>query len=70
MPKIAGVNHLIAVRALEKAGFRIARQGKHIVMTDGTRIVTVPRHNPVNAFTMGGIARDAGLTVEQFRKLL
>jgi hypothetical protein len=28
------------------------------------------RHNPVNAFTMGGLVRDAGLTVEQFRELL
>ena len=70
MPKIPGVNHLNAVRALEKAGFRIARQGKHIVMTDGVRILTVPRSNPVNAFTMGGIVRDAGLTIEEFRKLL
>jgi hypothetical protein len=43
---------------------------QHIVMTDGTRILTIPRHNPVNAFTMGGIVRDAGLTEEQFRKLL
>ncbi len=58
------------MRALEKAGFRIVRQGKHIVMSNGLRIVTVPRHNPVNAFTMGGIARDAGLSVEQFRELL
>jgi predicted RNA binding protein YcfA (HicA-like mRNA interferase family) len=70
LPKIPGVSHLDAVRALEKAGFRIARQGKHIVMTNGQRIVTIPRHNPVNAFTMGGIARDAGLSVEQFRALL
>ena len=70
MPKIPGVNHLDAVRALKKAGFRIARQGKHIIMTDGVRILTVPRNNPVNAFTMGGIVRDAGLTVEEFRKLL
>jgi predicted RNA binding protein YcfA (HicA-like mRNA interferase family) len=70
MPKLAGINHLEAVRALEKAGFWIARQGKHIVMTDSVRIVTVPRHNPVNAFTMGGIIRDAGLTIENFRKLL
>ncbi len=70
MPKFAGVNHLDAVRALEKAGFWIARQGKHIVMTDGVRIITIPRHNPVNAFTMGGIVRDAGLTVEEFKKLL
>jgi len=70
LPKIPGVNHLDAVRALEKAGFRIVRQSKHIVMSNGQRIVTIPRHNPVNAFTMGGIARDAGLSVEQFRALL
>ena len=70
MPKLPGVNHLDAVRALEKAGFHVARHGKHIVMTDGIRILTVPRNNPINAFTMGGIVRDAGLTVEQFRKML
>ena len=70
MPKIPGVNHQDAVRALEKAGFRVIRQGKHIVITDGVRILTIPRHNPVNAYTMGGIVRDAGLTVEEFRKLL
>lgn len=70
MPKVPGVNHLDAVRALEKAGFRIARQGRHIVMTDGSRVLTIPRHNPVNAITMGNIVRDAGLTNEQFRRLL
>jgi predicted RNA binding protein YcfA (HicA-like mRNA interferase family) len=70
MSKIPGINHQDAVRALEKAGFWILRQGKHIVMTDGVRILTIPRHNPINAFTMGGIVRDAGLSVEEFRKLL
>ncbi len=70
MPKIPGINHLEAVKALQKAGFRILRQGKHIVMSNGIRIVTIPRHNPVDAITMGGIARDAGLTVEEFKKLL
>ena len=70
MPKIPGINHQDAVRALQKAGFRVARQAKHIVMTDGVRILTIPRHNPVNAYTMGGIVRDAGLTVAEFRKLL
>lgn len=70
MAKLPGVNHLQAVRALEKAGFLIARQGKHIVMTDGVRILTIPRHNPINAYTMGGIVRDAGLTEEEFRELL
>ena len=70
MPRIPGVNHKRAVRALERAGFRVVRQGKHIVMSDGRRILTIPRANPVNAYTMGGIVRDAGLTVEEFRKLL
>jgi predicted RNA binding protein YcfA (HicA-like mRNA interferase family) len=70
VPKIPGVNHLDAVRALERVGFRVLRKGKHIVMTDGTRKLMIPRHNPVNAITMGGIARAAGLTPEEFRRLL
>jgi predicted RNA binding protein YcfA (HicA-like mRNA interferase family) len=70
MPKLPGINHQQAVRALEKAGFRIVRQGKHIVMTDGVRILTIPRHKPINAITMGGIVRDAGLTIEELRELV
>jgi hypothetical protein len=66
MPKLAGVNHLHAVRVLERLGFRIRRQGKHIIMADGVRIAVVPRANPINAFTMGRI----GLTIEEFKKLL
>ncbi|HJW96522.1 MAG TPA: hypothetical protein VJ901_23125 [Thermoanaerobaculia bacterium] len=70
MPGIPGINHLEAVRALQRAGFKILRQSKHIVMGDGARFVTIPRHNPVDAFTMGGIVRDAGLTVDEFKALL
>lgn len=71
MPKIPGINHLRAVKALEKAGFRILRPGKkHIVMSDGTRFLTIPRNNPINAYTPGGIVRDAGLTVNEFKRLL
>ena len=70
MPQLPGINHERAVRALEKAGFRMVRQGKHTVMSNGVRILTIPRHNPINAITMGGIVRDAGLTIEEFRKLL
>lgn len=39
-------------------------------MTHGTRILTIPRHNPVNAITMGNIVRDVGLTNDEFRRLL
>ena len=70
MGKLPGVNHRAAVKALEKAGFRIMRQGKHVVMSDGARFLTIPRHNPVIAITMAGIVRDAGLTIESFKKLL
>jgi len=68
--KTPGLNHLQAVRALEKVGCRIVRQGKHLVLSDGVRILTIPRHNRINAFTMGGMVRDAGLTIEECRELL
>jgi len=70
MTKILGVNHLRAVAAFEKAGFAVRRQSSHIVMSDGNRVLTIPRHNPINAFTMGDIVRVSGLTPEQFKKLL
>jgi predicted RNA binding protein YcfA (HicA-like mRNA interferase family) len=70
MAKLPGVNHLDAIRALQKAGFVVVRQGKHVVMAKDSRILTIPRNNPVNAFTMAGIVRDAGLTLEEFRGLL
>jgi hypothetical protein len=46
------------------------REGKHIVISDGQRILTTPRANPINAYTMGGIIRDGGLSIEQFKALL
>jgi len=39
-------------------------------MTDGIRIVTIPRHDPADGFTLGGVGPDAGLSPEQFRRLL
>jgi len=70
MPKLPGINHQQAVKAFEKAGFRIAREGKHITMTNGERIITIPRVNPIDAFTMAGIVRDVGLSIDDFKKLL
>ena len=39
-------------------------------MSDGTRILTIPRHNPVHAITMGCLVRDSGVTIEEFKALL
>jgi hypothetical protein len=39
-------------------------------MTNGERTITIPRANPVNAYTMAGIVKEAGLTIEEFLELL
>jgi len=70
LPNLPGINHSKAVRAFQKAGFRIVRQGKHIVMTNGERIITIPRANPINSFTMAGIIKDAGLNIQEFKRFL
>ena len=35
-----------------------------------TKVITAAPHDPVDAFTMGGIVRDAGMTAEEFRRLV
>ena len=39
-------------------------------MSKGQFKVVIPRNNPVDAYTMAAIVRDAGLTIEQFKELL
>lgn len=70
MPSLPGIPHQRAVKAFQKAGFWVIREGKHISMTDGEHIIIIPRAKPINAFTMGGIIKDAGLTIEKFKELL
>ena len=70
VPGLPGISHIWAVRAFKKSGFRIAREGKHIIMSDGERIITIPRADPTNSYTMAGIIKDAGLSLKDFRKLL
>ncbi len=70
MPKLPGVRHQDAVRVFEKLGFRIVRQSGHIVMSNREARLTIPRANPIDPYTMGALARDAGLTPDEFRRLL
>jgi hypothetical protein len=39
-------------------------------MSNGRTLLVIARLNLINAITMGGIAKAAGLTPEEFRKLL
>jgi hypothetical protein len=68
--EIRGIDYRAAVAAFKAAGFWILREGLHVIMTDGQHILTIPCHDPVNAFTMDGLVRDAGLSPGQFRQLL
>jgi predicted RNA binding protein YcfA (HicA-like mRNA interferase family) len=70
MPRIPGVGQSDAVKVFQKLGYRIARQSGHVIMSNGKVRLSIPRHSPINAITMGAIARDAGLTPEQFLRLL
>ena len=59
------------VRAFKKVGFFVSKVGsRHIGMGDGRRKITIPRHKRLNPYTLKGIIRDAGLTDEEFKKLL
>jgi predicted RNA binding protein YcfA (HicA-like mRNA interferase family) len=68
--ELAGIPHQRAIRAFERAGFVVKREGKHVSMTNGTRTIIIPRNNPIGSFTLKGIVAAAGLTVDQFRDLL
>jgi predicted RNA binding protein YcfA (HicA-like mRNA interferase family) len=70
MPKIPGISQKDAVRVFAKLGYWIARESGHIIMSNGKERLVISRHNPIHSITMGNIAKSAGLTPDQFRKLL
>jgi predicted RNA binding protein YcfA (HicA-like mRNA interferase family) len=74
MPPLPSLPGDRVVRALERAGFTIARvHGSHHIMRhpDG-RGTTVPVHagRDVAKGTLRGILADIGLSIEELRKLL
>ena len=70
MPKIPEISSSRVIRAFRKKGFEIIKEGKNTSMFDGERIIVIPHSNQINAYTMGGIIKDAGITIEEFKSLL
>ena len=70
MGNVPQVNHQRVIRALERAGYKIIRQGKHIIMSDGKTVLTIPRNNPIKTTTLKQILESANMTLEQFKELL
>ena len=67
MPSLPLVSGAEAVRALEYLGFVVARQrGSHIVMRKGSQGCVVPNHKEIKIGTLGGVLKQAGVSVEDF----
>ena len=70
LPRISGMK---AVKAFNKSGWSVVRQtGSHIIMiqNDYKVILSVPRHKELDRGTLRKLIKSAGLTVEDFVKLL
>lgn len=75
MPSLPVVNGREALRALERGGFLLdeIEGSHHIMLHPGTgRRVSVPVHGgrDLKPGALRGLIRDAGLTVEEFIRLL
>lgn len=74
MPKLPVVSGINVVKALAKIGYELDHQtGSHMILRQKEfphRRLTVPRHRELAKGTLRAITRDAGLTVEEFLKLL
>ena len=68
LPTISGYD---AIRALTKVGFEIKRrEGSHVVLQKGIIVLSVPLHKTLKRGTLRAIIRQAGLTVEEFVRLV
>jgi predicted RNA binding protein YcfA (HicA-like mRNA interferase family) len=73
MSKLPVVSGQDCVKALEKIGFYFKRQeGSHIVLRrdDPFSQVIVPNHRELDRGTLRAIIRQAGMSVDEFSKLL
>lgn len=73
MSKLPVVSGNDCVKALEKAGFYFKRQeGSHIVLRrdDPFSQVVVPNHKELDRGTLRTIMRQAGMSIDEFTKLL
>lgn len=61
------------VKALERAGWEVARQrGSHVRMKHPDRRIslTVPLHRELKRGTLSGVLNDAGVDTDELRRLL
>ena len=68
LPTISGYE---TIKALTKLGFVVRRQrGSHVVMQRDRIIFTVPLHKTLKRGTLHAILKQAGVSGEEFKKLM
>jgi len=59
------------VKALTKAGFQVTRQkGSYLILLKNEYVVPVPKHKDIKRGLLMEIIAEAGLTKEEFLKLI
>ena len=59
------------VKALSRSGYKVVRQrGSHIYVMRDDVVVPVPRHEEIKRGTLMAIISEAGLTKQEFLRLL
>lgn len=59
------------VKTLRKAGFTVIRQkGSHLILAKGDLVLPVPKHEQIKRGLLMEIISEAGLTKEEFLKLV
>ena len=75
MPSLRGVSGAETIRALERLGFvRVRQRGSHVMLRrssdQGDVGCVVPLHRELAPGTLGGILRQARITVDEFEAAL
>jgi len=75
MPKLQKVSGEIAIRTLEKLGFkRIRQRGSHVILkkqtSEGEIGCVVPLHKELAVGTLRGILKQAKLSIDEFMENL
>ncbi len=72
MTRLAGISGRKAVRAFERAGFVASRpEGSHVTLKKpGYPVLVIPLHREVSPFLLRSQVKRAGLTEEEFLRLV
>ena len=73
MARLANISGKQAVKAFEKVGwYKVGQVGSHLVLSKaGMRVnLSIPQHKELAQGTLRALIRSAGMTVDEFLRLL